>query len=125
VRSPLRIATTVLGVFFALQGLLWIADPVRAAAGLGMPLLDGLARSTQIGDFGAFFLTIGATMVVGAGPGRARLLFVPAGMLGAAAVVRTLAWGLHDSTFAGAFIAIEVAVAALLLVVARRHDAQR
>ena len=46
-RSPLRIVTLLLGVFFALQGLTWIFDPARAAAGLAMPLLDGLGRSTR------------------------------------------------------------------------------
>ena len=124
-RSPLRIVTTVVGVFFALQGLLWIVDPARAAAGLGMPLLDGLARSTQIGDLASFFLTGGVTILVGARPGRARLLLVPAGMLGAAAVVRALAWALHGAEFAAAFIAIEVVVAALLLFAVRRLDAER
>ena len=124
-RSPLRILVTLLGVFFVLQGIAWLVDPARAAAGLGMPLLDGLARSTQIGDLAAFFLTGGVTIVVGARPGRARLLLVPAGMLGAAAVVRTLAWALHGAEFAAAFIATEVAVAALLLVAVRRLDAVR
>lgn len=121
-RSPLRIATTLLGVFFALQGLIWIASPERAAEGLGMPLLDGLGRSTQVGDFAAFFLVAGATMVLGARPGNARLLRVPAGMLGVAAIVRTLSWALHGADFAAAFIAIEVAAAALLLTAARRLD---
>jgi hypothetical protein len=117
--SALRIATTLAGVFFTLQGVLWILDPARAASGLGMPLLDGLARSTQIGDLGAFFLTAGATMLVGSRPGRARLLYVPAGLLGGAAILRVLAWALHGADFAGAFIAVEVVTAALLTVAAR------
>ncbi len=124
-RSSLRTATTLLGVFFVLQGLAWIAAPARAAAGLGMPLLDGLARSTQIGDLASFFLAAGTTIVVGAQPGNARLLLVPAGMLAAAAVVRTLAWALHGAAFAAVFIAIEVGVAALLLVAVRWLDAAR
>jgi len=119
-RSPLRVAVMVLGVLFALQGIGWIADPTRAAAGLGMPLLDGVGRSTQIGDLAAFFLTLGATILAGARPGRARLLHVPAGLLGAAAVARTLAWALHGAAFAATFIAIEVGCAALLLTAARR-----
>lgn len=122
-RSPLRVVTMLLGAFFALQGLTWIGDPARAAEGLAMPLLDGLARSTQIGDFAAFFLTIGVTTLVGSRPGRARLLLVPAGVLGGAALVRTLAWALHDAAFAGTFIAVEVVSAALLLLAARRLDA--
>jgi hypothetical protein len=122
-RSPLRIVTMLLGAFFAFQGLLWIFDPARAAAGLGMPLLDGLARSTQIGDLAAFFLTIGATVLVGSRPGRARLLLVPAGVLGSAALVRTLAWLMHDAAFASAFIGVELVSGALLLLAAHRLDA--
>jgi hypothetical protein len=99
--------------------------PARAAAGLGMPLLDGIARSTQLGDLGAFFATAGATILVGSRPGRARLLLVPAGLLGGTALLRTLAWALHGAALAGTFIAIEVACAAFLLVAALRLDAQR
>ena len=119
-RSPLRVAVMVLGVLFALQGLGWIADPTRAAAGLGMPLLDDVGRSTQIGDLAAFFLVLGATILLGARPGRARLLYVPAALLGTAAVARILAWALHGAAFAAAFIGIEVACAVLLVTAARR-----
>lgn len=69
-RSPLRIVTTMLYVFLALQGLVWSADPGRTAEGLGTPLLDGLGRSMQVGDFSSFFLAAGATMVLGAGRHR-------------------------------------------------------
>ena len=124
-RSPLRIATMLLGALFMLQGLVWILDPGRAAAGLGMSLLDGVARSTQIGDLSALFLTGGATMLVGARPGRARLLYVPMGLFGAAAVGRTLAWVLQGAAFATTFIVIEVALVVLLFAGARRLDGER
>ena len=124
-RSPLRIVALLLGAFFTLQGITWIFAPARAAEGLGMPLLDGLARSTQVGDFAAYFLAIGVTALVGSRPGRARLLLVPAGVLGGAALLRTLAWLMHDAAFAGTFIGVELVSAALLLLAARRLDAQR
>jgi hypothetical protein len=120
VRSPLRIAATVLGALFALQGLGWLLLPARAAEGLGMPLLDGLGRSTQIGDLAAFFLALGATTLLGVWRRRPVLLQVAAGLLGAAALGRTLAWALHGAPFAGAFVAVEVAAAAVLLAAARR-----
>lgn len=115
----LRIAVLLAGAAFTLQGLGWIMDPTRAADGLGMPLLDGLGRSTQIGDFAAFFLIAGITMLLGSRPGRERLLLVPAGLLATAAVGRTLAWALHGAAFAWLFIGVEVLVATLLLVGAR------
>jgi hypothetical protein len=118
----MRLLVVLLGAGFLLQGLVWIVAPGRAAESLGMPLLDGLGRSTQIGDFAAFFLTAGATMLVGSRPGRARLLLVPAGMFAAAAIVRMLAWLVHGAAFADAFIPVEV-VAAVLLAIAARRDA--
>ena len=119
----MRLLVLILGVGFLLQGLAWILAPALAADGLGMPLLDGLGRSTQVGDFAAFFLTAGATMIVGSRPGRTRLLVVPAGLFTAAAIGRTLAWLAHGAAFATTFIGVEVAVAALLATVARRGPA--
>ena len=121
-RSLLRTVTTLVGAFFTLQGVAWIAAPARAAAGLGMPLLDGVARSTQIGDLSMFFLMAGATILAGSRPGRARLLHVPAGLIGGAAVTRTLAWGLQGAAFATTFIAVEIVTGVLLLAAARTLD---
>ncbi|MEO6029599.1 MAG: hypothetical protein ABIR79_22260, partial [Candidatus Binatia bacterium] len=82
----LRTIVTILGAFFALQGVAWLIDPARVAAGLGMPLLDGLGRSTQVGDLASFFLVAGVTMMIGSRHGRAGLLYVPAGLIGGAAI---------------------------------------
>lgn len=121
-QSALRPATLVLGLLFVLQGLAWLADPARAASALGMPLLDGLARSTQVGDFAAFFLVAGGTMALGSRPGRARLLYVPAALIGGAAVTRTVAWALHGADFATTFILVEIATGLLLVTAARKLD---
>ena len=118
----MRNLTLLLGAGFFLQGIVWIVAPARAAESLGMPLLDGLGRSTQIGDFAAFFLTAGGVILAGSRPGHARLLLVPAGMLASAAVVRTLAWLVHGAAFAPAFIPVEVVAAILLGLAARRED---
>lgn len=124
-RSPLRITTALLGAFFTLQGLGWLAIPARAAAGLGMPLLDGVGRSTQIGDLTSFFVVAGLLMLGGSRPGHARLLAIPGMMLGVAAAARTLAWAVHGAAFATAFIAIEVVSSALLFAASRRLDVDR
>ena len=108
----------LLGAGFTLQGLGWLVAPDRAAIGLGMPVLDGLGRSTQFGDFAAFFLTGGLTMLAGTRPGRGRLLYVPAGLFGLAAVGRTVAWAVHGAAFAPLFIGVEVATSVLLLALA-------
>jgi hypothetical protein len=120
--SPLRIATTLLGALFALQGVAWLVDPARVAATLGMPLLDGVGRSTQIGDFASFFATGGITMILGSRPGRGRLLYVPALLFVLAATGRTLAWALHGAEFAATFVVVELAMGGLLVATAQRAD---
>jgi hypothetical protein len=119
-RSSLRIAMIVIGIGFTLNGVGWLVVPDRAAAGLGMPVLDGLARSTQFGDFAAFFLTLGLSILAGIRPGHGRLLYFPAALLGSAAVCRTVAWAAHGAAFATTFILVE-AVACLLLLAAVRQ----
>ena len=118
----LRNVIVVLGAFFALQGVAWLIDPARVAAGLGMPLLDGMARSTQVGDLAIFFLVAGATMMLGTRPGRSGMLYFPAALIGGAAITRTLAWALQGADFAALFIAVEVVVGVTLLQGARRLD---
>ncbi len=115
----LRLVIVVLGVFFAFQGVAWLIDPARVAAGLGMPLLDGLARSTQVGDLACFFLVAGVTMLLGTRPGRAEVLYFPAALIGGAAITRTLAWAFQGAAFATFFIAVEVVVGLTLLAGAR------
>src|SRR5207249_8451156 len=115
----LRIATLVMGAGFTLQGLSWLVAPGRAAATLGMPVLDGLARSTQIGDFAAFFLTLGLSILAGTRPGHARVHYFPAALLGCAALCRTIAWAVHGAAFAATFIVVEIVACLFLLAAAR------
>jgi len=122
-RSRLSTAAFVIGILFTLQGVGWLLAPTRAASGLGMPLLDGLGRSTQIGDFSAFFLTLGVTTLLGSRSGRSRLLYLPGCILGAAAILRILAWLFHGAAFATAFIVIEIVTSAVLLSAAGRQEA--
>lgn len=118
----LRTVIMILGAFFALQGIAWLVDPARVAAGLGMPLLDGIARSTQVGDLAIFFLVAGVTMMLGTRPGRSEVLYFPAALIGGAAITRTLAWALQGADFAAFFIAVEVIVGLTLIQGARSLD---
>jgi hypothetical protein len=123
--SFLRVTTGVLGVVFTLMGLGWLVDPGASAAQLEMPLLDGVARSTQIGDLSAFFIVGGVLMLLGNRLGHGKLLYVPAAMIGGAAVTRTIAWGAQGAAFAAKFIVVEVIVGAILLATARELDQGR
>jgi hypothetical protein len=112
--NRLRLIVTLLGAFFALQGVGFLVVPQRAVESLGMPLLDGVGRSTQLGDFAAFFLVAGIGMIVGSRPGNARALLFPAALIGGAAITRTLAWLLQGADFAAMFIVVELITGAIL-----------
>jgi hypothetical protein len=122
--NRLRLIVTLLGAFFALQGLGFLLAPQRAVESLGMPLLDGIGRSTQLGDFAAFFLVAGIGILYGSRPGNARALLFPAALIGGAAVTRTLAWLLQGASFAGMFIAVEVITGLILYRAANTIDSR-
>ncbi|MCB1841981.1 MAG: hypothetical protein KDI09_03375 [Halioglobus sp.] len=102
------------------SGLRWLVDPEGAAAGLGMPLLDGIARSTQIGDLMAFFIVAGAFGLVGIMRDIPSLLYTPAALVGAAALFRILATVVHDATLATQMIAVEAIMLVIFVAAARR-----
>lgn len=120
--TPLRIVVMMLGAGSLLQGLGWIFSPATAAEGLGMPLLEGVGRSTQIGDFASFFLVLGGVTLLGSRPGNAAWLRFPAAMATCSAIGRTLAWALHDASFTALFIGVEVVLAVLLFKAAASLD---
>lgn len=102
------------------SGLRWLVDPEGAAAALGMPLLEGVARSTQIGDLMAFFIVAGGFGLVGVLRGLPSLLYTPAALVGAAAVFRILATVLHDASLATQLIAVEAVMLVIFIAAARR-----
>ncbi len=122
---PLRIVSGIVGVFFLAQGLGWIVSPANAAQALGMPFLTGAARSTQLGDIGGFFIALGTMCLLGAWRSNAQWLRGGALMLGCVAVMRTLAWMIHDAELTIAFIAVEVVLATLLVFLASRIEATK
>lgn len=118
-----RILAAILGAFFFLQGLGWVLDARSAAQGLGMPLLDGIGRSTQVGDLTGFFLCLGGFALWGAHRCSGTWIRAAGCLLLAAALGRTLAALFSDAAFAMQFIAIEVIGGALLFLSAARVEA--
>ncbi len=103
------------GALMAMNGVGFIVRPAETAASLGMPYLEGVARSTQIGDMASFFLGCGIMCVLGAWQRRATWLYAAALLLGGTAVFRTLATVLHEAPFTTVFIIVEVVSASLLI----------
>jgi hypothetical protein len=123
-QRALVILVAVPGVLLAFNGLGWLFRPAWAAENLGMPLLDGVARSTQIGDLGAFFLGTSVLILVGVFAGRPQWLQGAALLVGSAALVRTIAWAFHGADLALAFIVPEIVMAAVLVFGAARIPAR-
>ena len=101
----LRVVVGLPGLLFGISGIGWIVDPVQAAASLGVTLPGGIARSTLIGDLGAFFLCLSAMILIGVATLQRTWLIAAAMLLATAACMRVLAWAVHDAEFAPAFIA--------------------
>lgn len=116
----LRIVVALTGLLFIALGIRWLVDPTGSAADLGMPLLEGIGRSTQIGDLGAFFFSGGVMVVIGLITDRRSWLLAPAILIASTAVFRVIAWAAHDAAFATQQIAVEVVITALLLAAASR-----
>ena len=110
------------GALMLVNGIGFIAQPEQAASSLGMPYLEGMGRSTQVGDFAAFFVSCAAMCGLGVWKRRATWLYGAAMLLGSAAVFRTVSTVLHDAPFATQFIVFEGVFAALLIWCAGRYS---
>ena len=119
-KSLLRIVAGLFGVFFVLMGLRWAFDPSSAANSLGMILLDGEALSTQIGDFGSFFITVGVMTLIGVITQTRHWFYAPSMLLLVAALYRSLATLMYGAPFALSSIIIEVVVGLFLIVTGSR-----
>ena len=120
----LRVIVALPGILFVVTGLRWLVDPAAAAAQFGMPLLDGLGRSSQIGDMASFFLTLGVLILIALISAKRVWYYPPIMLLAFTAIGRILAWLVHDAAPAVEMIAPEIIIACLLLFASRRLAAE-
>ena len=116
----LRVIVALPGILFVVTGLRWLVDPSAAAAQLGMPLLDGVGRSSQIGDMSGFFLTLGIVILIALITSKRSWYYPAIILLVITAIGRVLAWLVHDAALAVDMIAPEVIIACLLLFASRK-----
>ena len=109
-----RIIAVLIGALMAATAVSWLLDPETAAASLGMTYMDGIGRSTLVGDMSAFFVFLVVMCFMGAITKIGHYLHSAGLLLLLAAIFRTLAWGIHGAEFATTFIVLEAACAALL-----------
>ena len=79
-KTVLKIVVGLPAVLFVVMGLRWLVAPADIAPEFGFVLGDGLGRSSQVGDFAAFFLTLGVCILMALVSGR-RLWYYPPAML--------------------------------------------
>ena len=113
----LRVVVGLLGALFFVMGLQWILSPANIAESLGMPLLEGVGLSTQIGDLGSFFITVGAMTLIGAITTTRHWFYAPSMLLLVAALYRTLSTLLYGAPFVMSAIVVEVVVGLFLIFV--------
>ena len=111
-----RILAALPGLAMGFNAVGWLFNPAQTAESLGMPLLDGIGRSTQVGDFTSFFFACAVLSLWAAIKLNASAAYAAALILGGAAVFRTTAWLMHGADLASLFIGVEVVLTLMLLV---------
>jgi len=119
----LQILSALTGVFLAVSAFNWMFDPQGAAAGLGMDLLTGMGRNTQIGDMTAFFATSSLFILLGVWQKRPDFLLVPAFLLLSAALFRLTSAQFYDAALIVPAVVFEV-VTGIILLAYRREISQ-
>lgn len=108
----------LIALFMGMNAALWAFRPERAAELLRMPLLTGDALSSQM-DIGAFFFATSSFALLGLATRKPQWLIAGAIMVFGAASYRTIAYFLHDASFLGAMVAIEVFMGTILVLASR------
>ncbi len=119
-KNVLRVIAGLAGTLFFLNGLQWIISPANVADSLGMPLLEGVGLSTQIGDLGSFFITVGAMTLIGAITTTRHWFYAPSMLLLVAALYRTLSTILYGAPFVMSAIIVEISVGLFLIFAGSR-----
>ena len=120
----LRLVVAVPGIFFVVTGLRWVVAPAGVAPEFGMPVLEGVGLSTQIGDIGAFFVAGGLFVLIGLVTQKRSWFYASTMLVGFAALFRVLAWLFHGASFTPDMIAVELVLTGLFLFAASRLPAE-
>ena len=110
----LKIVVALFALVFASIGFRWLVAPEGVAAEFGMTLMQGLGLSSQIGDLGAFFLSLAIFILLALTTGRRTWYYPPIILLGLTAIMRTMAWMFHDASLAVDMIAVEIIACVVL-----------
>ncbi len=119
-QKVLTAVVSLMAVIFLAAGLLWLIAPSSASSLLGMPLLTGVALSTQIGDLSSFFLSSGLFIIIGLLTRKSTWFYLPVTLLSVAAFGRIMSTLIHNAPLALDLIIPEIVSAAILFLAAKR-----
>lgn len=119
-KRVLRVVLALPAIGFLVTGLRFAVAPAGAAKGLAMPLLDGAARSSQIGDVGALFMGMGLMILTALTTLKREWFIAPAILLALVAVFRLVAFLFHDAALLIDMIIAEVVIASLLILASKK-----
>tara|TARA_B100000427_G_C15144249_1_gene435793 strand:- start:150 stop:575 length:426 start_codon:yes stop_codon:yes gene_type:complete len=111
-----RLLSILPGLLFLSVAYNWITNPSKAAIDLDMIYLEGLGRSTQIGDFSAFFISVSLFCIIGSIFKNISFLFSAIIILSSAAIMRIVSWQVYEADFSGLSIGVEIISSIMILL---------
>jgi hypothetical protein len=103
----------ILGVVLAIIALRWIISPEDSANSLGMVLLDGAGRNTQIRDFTALFASTSIFCFISITTRQYQWIFSSGIVFLLIALISVLASQLHDATLTYSSLIAEIIFAVM------------
>ena len=110
----LRFLPVLPAAIFIFMGVRWVANPEAAAQAQLMPLLNGMALSSQIADIGALFFCMGSMILLGLITQNKTWFQATIFMLLSIATMRIMAWLFHDAALAIPMIVVELVMSTVL-----------
>jgi hypothetical protein len=103
----------ILGVVFAIIALRWILSPEDSANSLGMVLLEGAGRNTQIRDFTALFASTSIFCFLSITTRQYQWVFSSGIVFSLIALISVLASQLHDAPLTYSSLIAEIIFAVM------------
>ena len=103
----------ILGVVLAIIALRWILSPEDSANSLGMVLLDGAGRNTQIRDFTALFASTSIFCFLSITTRQYQWVFSSGIVFSLIALISVLASQLHDAPLTYSSLIAEIIFAVM------------
>jgi hypothetical protein len=116
-----NILSIVLGVVLAIIAIRWILSPEISANTLGMDLLEGTGRNTQIRDFTAIFLSTSIFCFISALTKQYQWIFSSGLIFLIIASVSILAASMHEAPLTYSSLIAEILFAVLAFTAAYKY----